>query len=755
MIAASLLEHSASAQVLMSSGAYSQNFDTLATNGTANSWTDNSTLPGWYASKTLQGGAITNYRASSGGENTGAIYSFGSDASSERALGSTASGTPGNFAYGMRFTNDTASVQTNFTISYTGEQWRNGGNTNAHKLAFSYRVSSNAITSSDAVNAHSWTLFAALDFATPTVGSTASELDGNNATNRQVFSSVLLSNVAVQPGQEIFFRWYDTDDPSFDHGIALDNLTNSFQAFSNLLPSITIQPQSQTVDEGTNVTFTVAASGTPPLSYQWQFNGTNLVDVTSTVLALTNVSAAHAGPYVVVVTNPAGSTNSQAATLTVNPRLPPTITSQPQNQIAIEGTNAVFTVVATGTPPLSYQWQFNGSNVAGATATLLTLTNVTLAQAGTYVVVVTNPAGSTNSQPATLTVIPLTPTFSIVTYNLKGNGAADWSTNAAQVQAIARQLIYLNPDLITFNEIPNGQHWQMTNWVTAFFPAYTIVVSHGTDGYIRNGIGSRFPITRWTNYLDGASLTNFGYNGRFTRDLLEAEIAVPGLGQPLHVFTVHLKSGSSSDDAAKRAAEANAISNWFATGFLTTNASHPYVLTGDLNESDTNKLSIQRLLSVPTGLQLTTPVNPYTNELTFSIQATALTKRFDYILPSASLFTNIASSQVFLTDVLTNPPPPPPLLTNDSKTASDHLPVMMVFRTPYQPPFRLTAITMSNQFLTLTWESVNGQRYRVDAASNLSTWTVLASNLIATGSNYTFRTNVSRKREFYRVSRTP
>jgi hypothetical protein len=94
----------------------------------------------------LQNGVAGNghelYFAGAGSSTSGALYSFGASGSAERALGSVASGTPGNFAYGVRFTNDTALTATNITISYTGEQWRNGGNTSAQKLAFSYLVGS-------------------------------------------------------------------------------------------------------------------------------------------------------------------------------------------------------------------------------------------------------------------------------------------------------------------------------------------------------------------------------------------------------------------------------------------------------------------------------------------------------------------------------------------------------------------------------------------------------------------------------------
>jgi len=189
------------------------------------------------------------------------------------------------------------------------------------------------------------------------------------------------------------------------------------------------------------------------------------------------------------------------------------------------------------------------------------------------------------------------------------------------------------------------------------------------------------PLIRSNNWLDGASLTNFGYDGTFTRDLFEAQIAVPGFSQPLHVFVAHLKSGtSSSDDAARRAAEASAVSNFFVTGFLTTNALHPYLLAGDMNEDIAHPATgsqqpIQRLTN-NTGLQLTTPLNPFTlSPLTRSIQSTnGLNRRYDYIFPNPLLFSNIQSSQVFRTDLLN--PVPSNLNSNDDIVAFGHLPVI-------------------------------------------------------------------------------
>ena len=173
---------------------------------------------------------------------------------------------------------------------------------------------------------------------------------------------------------------------------------------------------------------------------------------------------------------------------------------------------------------------------------------------------------------------------------------------------------------------------------------------------------------------------------------------------------------------------------------------------GSVNTTS-NPGSIQRLTSAPTGLQLPTPLNPVTlSERTFSIQAT-LTKRYDYILPCGLLFSNIAGSEVFRTDLLTNPPPP--LLTGDDITASDHLPVVMVFANPYDKPFQLLDLVRSNDSVSLSWRSIPGQIYGVEISSNLLAWTPLASNLLATGSVFTFDTNAADATLFFRVRRSP
>ena len=105
-------------------------------------------------------------------------------------------------------------------------------------------------------------------------------------------------------------------------------------------PAITAQPTNLNVVEGANAGFSVTAAGTSPLSYQWQFNGADVIGATGTSLTLTSVQPTNAGSYTVVVTNTAGSVTSAVAVLTV--LVPPAITAQPTNLSVVEGRQRQF-----------------------------------------------------------------------------------------------------------------------------------------------------------------------------------------------------------------------------------------------------------------------------------------------------------------------------------------------------------------------------------------------------------------------------
>jgi hypothetical protein len=182
-------------------------------------------------------------------------------------------------------------------------------------------------------------------------------------------------------------------------------------------PVITTQPAAQSVTAGQSATFTVVASGAGPLSYQWQKNGTAIAAAASASYTTPPASLADSGTrFSVVVSNAGGSETSASAQLTVTVP-PPSIVTQPANQSIQSGQTATFTVVASGTGPLSYQWQKNSTAISGAlTASYTTLAQTTGDNGALFAVIVSNSGGSVSSQSATLTVTAPTPGTDVITY---------------------------------------------------------------------------------------------------------------------------------------------------------------------------------------------------------------------------------------------------------------------------------------------------------------------------------------------------
>jgi DNA/RNA endonuclease G (NUC1) len=168
-------------------------------------------------------------------------------------------------------------------------------------------------------------------------------------------------------------------------------------------PVITTHPTTQTTVVGGSATFSVAATGDAPLSYQWLHEDVDIPGATGASLTLSGVQAANVGTYYVVVTNNVGSTTSNAASLIVT-GLPPVITAPPVGQTVTAGANVTFSVTATGSPILTYQWRKNSVPIGGATGSTLTLTNVQAGDTAGYDVVVTNSTSSAFSAVAALVV---------------------------------------------------------------------------------------------------------------------------------------------------------------------------------------------------------------------------------------------------------------------------------------------------------------------------------------------------------------
>jgi Immunoglobulin I-set domain/Immunoglobulin domain len=180
--------------------------------------------------------------------------------------------------------------------------------------------------------------------------------------------------------------------------------TLTVTATTATLPAITSQPVSQTVTAGQTATFSVTATGTGPLSYQWYDGGVAVTGATSSTYTTPPTIAGNSGSvYTVTVTNSGGTVTSSPATLTVNTA--PLIVTQPASQTVTVGQTATFSVTASGTAPLTYQWFKGGTAITGATSSSYTTPATVIGDSGSlFTVVVTNTSGTVTGGPATLTV---------------------------------------------------------------------------------------------------------------------------------------------------------------------------------------------------------------------------------------------------------------------------------------------------------------------------------------------------------------
>jgi len=186
----------------------------------------------------------------------------------------------------------------------------------------------------------------------------------------------------------------------------LGSTTSTVAALTVISPvSITTQPTAQTVIVGNTATFSVVATGSAPLTYQWSKDGVAISGATAATYSIAATTAANAGSYSVIVTNSVGSVTSAPATLTVNPAgVAPSITTQPISQSVTAGKSVTLSVVAAGTSPLTYQWRKDGAAITGATSASLTFSSAAASDTGSYSVVIANSLGSINSDVAVLTV---------------------------------------------------------------------------------------------------------------------------------------------------------------------------------------------------------------------------------------------------------------------------------------------------------------------------------------------------------------
>ncbi|MFL6227555.1 MAG: Calx-beta domain-containing protein [Pyrinomonadaceae bacterium] len=291
-----------------------EHFDTLS--NTAGSTTNTALPTGWYITET-GGGARDNeqYAVDTGGSTTGDIYSYGSAAATDRALGQLRSGTliP---LIGAKYTNNTGATITSLDVSYVGEEWRLGSVTRTSAPLIdqmNFEVSTNATD----LSTGTYTNVAALNFVSPD-NATVGAKNGNAAADRTALSTTI-NGLSIPNGASFFIRWTDIDANGADDGLAIDDFSITPHgaggaATPTPTPSLSINDVSQAEGNAgtTNFNFTVS------LSSPAQTGGVSFT--VNTADGTTN--PATAGSDYVAIVNGAGSipegSSSTQVTVTVN-----------------------------------------------------------------------------------------------------------------------------------------------------------------------------------------------------------------------------------------------------------------------------------------------------------------------------------------------------------------------------------------------------------------------------------------------------
>ncbi len=210
-----------------------------------------------------------------------------------------------------------------------------------------------------------------------------------------------LAAVIVDSNGDLVRGWTSSETAKYN-GDALPLL--------GVAPTIYTDPASQDIATGDTATLQVVPQGSAPFSYQWYKNGTLIQDATARTYTTGALDSSNDGDsYTVTVTNKYGSITSSAATLTVAASSAPSITTQPVAGEATEGRSATFSVTATGSDAMTYQWQLDDgsgwADIDGAVSSQYTTPDTVLSESGNqYRVIVTNDYGTVTSNAASLTV---------------------------------------------------------------------------------------------------------------------------------------------------------------------------------------------------------------------------------------------------------------------------------------------------------------------------------------------------------------
>ncbi len=365
------MNQSANAQISYATAGsnYTQNFDNLLTPSVpANNTAVASVLPTGWSFVEAGANANTTFRVDNGSSSTGDTFFDGATSSNERSLGSYASGSLTS-QYGVVFTNSTGATLTSFTLSYTGEQWRDGGSATSvlNKLTFAYAVNPTSLTVGTYTNVTS------LDFTALVNNLTADAVTDGNAANRRTAITFTVTGISWPAGQTLYIRWTDINDAGNDDNLAVDDLTFSASAPTPVISSTgTLAAVNTTYGTASASPTTFNVSGvnmsagilvTPPAGYQVSlasgsgYGATVTVGTSGTIAStavfvrLTSTATVAGSPYssnIVLSSSGATAVNVATVSSTVSAKAI-TITGISANNKLFDGNTSA---TLSGTPTL-------------------------------------------------------------------------------------------------------------------------------------------------------------------------------------------------------------------------------------------------------------------------------------------------------------------------------------------------------------------------------------------------------------------
>ena len=221
--------------------------------------------------------------------------------------------------------------------------------------------------------------------------------------------------VAKDHASNIWFSKFDATTPTFTGNDITESATAPTSPDSYTLNSVTPVSVSVTTGPansnpnactGNSVNFTITATGTPPITYQWYKGIASINAASNSSYSISSLSLTDAGTYSCVVSNSCASVTSTATTLTVNQFPVITAGPSPLSDTKCVGLSTSFTVTASGSAPLTYQWYYNNSTLlTGQTTSVFSKSFLVTGDAGSYTCVISNSCSpNVTSTAATLIV---------------------------------------------------------------------------------------------------------------------------------------------------------------------------------------------------------------------------------------------------------------------------------------------------------------------------------------------------------------